>query len=453
MLKWNDIVPCRPSWFEPGRQQDCSEFLTHLLDQLQEEERAGQPRSEPAGNNGQSENHASVDVVMEIPQTNGDIVIEKPETSEDVVMEKSETNGNESCEDEAKDVVEEGFRLNSKKVKMGSGSSLGLSRWSTEENLSLGDSKEVLDISQSQEMLNVSKEEQINTGEETSNQDSHSTSSDSGIHSVESGPSEAAPGPEPGRTMVQTVFGGRMRTCYECQACNARSEFSAWFTDIHLPIPASPTPAPAPLAQQQTQLQQALAGLVPQQEVEDSGPMFGPHPEPSEPAQTAEPAPVYGPQPAPAPVSSPASNPKPVSQPVAEPRAGRPCVSQLLQDYFEPEGLTGDNQYWCEGCGGLQDAQQSLTVEAAPACLLLTLLRFKYDPGLGGRLKVTTALDYPARLELPVRGEQGGVGYSLQAVVIHSGEGGDSGHYYTWAREQDRWGQALHSVLYCIVLQ
>ena len=450
MLIRHDIVLCRPSWFEPGRQQDCSEFLTHLLDQLQEEERAGQPRSEPARNSRQSESLASEDVVMENPQTNGDIVIEKHETSGDVVMEKSETNGNESCEDEAKDVVEEGFCLNSKKVKMGSGSSLGLSRWSTEENLSLEDSKEVLDISQSQEMLNVSKEEQSNTGEETSNQDNHSTSSDSGIHSVESGPSEAARGPEPGRTMVQTVFGGRMRTCYECQACNARSEFSAWFTDIHLPIPASP----APLAQQQTQLQQALAGLVPQKENEDSSPMFGPHPEPNEPAPTAEPALVYGPLPAPAPVSSPASNPKPVSQPVTEARAGRPCVSQLLQHYFEPEGLTGDNQYWCEGCGGLQDAQQSLTVEAAPACLLLTLLRFKYDPGLGGRLKVTTALDYPARLELPVRGEQSGVGYSLQAVVIHSREGGDSGHYYTWAREQDRWVEALlHSVLYCIVLQ
>ena len=33
----------RPPWFESGRQQDCSEFLTYLLDTLQEEERAVRP--------------------------------------------------------------------------------------------------------------------------------------------------------------------------------------------------------------------------------------------------------------------------------------------------------------------------------------------------------------------------------------------------------------------------
>ena len=33
----------RPPWFEAGRQQDCSEFLTHLLDTIQEEEKSSLP--------------------------------------------------------------------------------------------------------------------------------------------------------------------------------------------------------------------------------------------------------------------------------------------------------------------------------------------------------------------------------------------------------------------------
>ena len=32
----------KPSWFEPGKQQDCHEFLHHLLDTLQEQEKSSQ---------------------------------------------------------------------------------------------------------------------------------------------------------------------------------------------------------------------------------------------------------------------------------------------------------------------------------------------------------------------------------------------------------------------------
>merc|ERR1711894_55283 len=35
----------RPPWFEAGRQQDCSEFLTHLLDTIQEEEKLCLPKT------------------------------------------------------------------------------------------------------------------------------------------------------------------------------------------------------------------------------------------------------------------------------------------------------------------------------------------------------------------------------------------------------------------------
>ena len=88
-------------------------------------------------------------------------------------------------------------------------------------------------------------------------QDSQSTtSSDSGIQSVESaiwggdmdeeaGEEEESPAPA---TIVQRVFGGRMRTCFQCRDCRNRSEFSDWFTDLHLAIPESKA-APPPVVQ------------------------------------------------------------------------------------------------------------------------------------------------------------------------------------------------------------
>ena len=88
-------------------------------------------------------------------------------------------------------------------------------------------------------------------------QDSQSTtSSDSGIQSVESaigggdmdeeaGEEEESPAPA---TIVQRVFGGRMRTCFQCRDCRNRSEFSDWFTDLQLAIPESEA-APPPVVQ------------------------------------------------------------------------------------------------------------------------------------------------------------------------------------------------------------
>ena len=87
-------------------------------------------------------------------------------------------------------------------------------------------------------------------------QDSQSTSSDSGIQGVESaigggdmdeeaGEEEESPAPA---TIVQRVFGGRMRTCFQCRDCRNRSEFSDWFTVLHLAIPESEA-APPPVVQ------------------------------------------------------------------------------------------------------------------------------------------------------------------------------------------------------------
>ena len=50
-------------------------------------------------------------------------------------------------------------------------------------------------------------------------------------------------------------------------------------------------------------------------------------------------------------------------------------LPDLIQNYFEPEHLTGDNKYLCENCDNHTEADRRVTVTTPPECLLITLLR------------------------------------------------------------------------------
>ena len=102
-------------------------------------------------------------------------------------------------------------------------------------------------------------------------------------------------------------------------------------------------------------------------------------------------------------------------------------LSDLIENYFEPEHLTGDNKYLCENCDNHTEA-----VVSPPECLLITVLRFKYGTSTHRRVKIMSGVSYPQYLELPVAG--GRQRYRLYGVVIHSGYTSDRGHYYTWIR-------------------
>ena len=355
----------RPSWFEAGRQQDCSELLTHLLDTLQEEEKSTLP------------------TMPDHEHDSGKL------NDNDEIMKSCENvsslNDNAS-DDEAKDRVEDGVMARPAKTEMsGSSSSLGLSRWSTEENLSVGDSGETLNSPGTSGTVRAeaaAREEPC---------ESQSTGSDSGIHSVESVSLQAP------LTIVQRVFGGRMVTSFHCSNCQNKSEFSDWFTDLHLPIPSLPHSRPD---LQKQQLSKAL------QTISTEGP-------PSHSQGEEDPSP-------------------------APPVSGKPHLADLLSSYFEPEELSGDNKYFCEGCDGYQEAERRVQVTSPPECLVITLLRFKYDTNTQRRVKIMTGVEYPQYLHLPVgpRGEGGEECYKLYGVVVHSGYTSDGGHYFTWIRYQ-----------------
>ena len=139
-------------------------------------------------------------------------------------------------------------------------------------------------------------------------------------------------------------------------------------------------------------------------------------------------------------------------------------LNDLLEHYLKPEKLAGDNQYSCDKCGGLQDAERKIDITETPEYLILTLLRFSYDARLHSRSKIFREVKYPKTLVIPTSESKnhdtnerldslksavigqleqccnfkldsnGSDIYSLCSVVIHSGTSSDCGHYYCYAR-------------------
>lgn len=147
-------------------------------------------------------------------------------------------------------------------------------------------------------------------------------------------------------------------------------------------------------------------------------------------------------------------------------------VTDLLNYFLAPEILSGDNKYYCEKCASLQNAEKTMQIIEEPEYLILTLLRFSYDPKCHIRRKILDSVSLPLVLELPVKRAasslavvSGGwsvgveisdigenlakklkpsgadevtcpqlVPYVLSSVVVHSGVSSESGHYYSYAR-------------------
>ncbi|XP_069487303.1 ubiquitin carboxyl-terminal hydrolase 38 isoform X2 [Ambystoma mexicanum] len=147
-------------------------------------------------------------------------------------------------------------------------------------------------------------------------------------------------------------------------------------------------------------------------------------------------------------------------------------VTDLLNYFLAPEILDGDNQYSCEKCASLQSAQKTMQIVEEPEYLILTLLRFAYDPKCHIRRKILDNVSLPLVLELPVEKSTSSLGpisrvwavdvelpdigenvpkklkpsrtedacctemvsYVLSSIVVHSGVSSESGHYYSYAR-------------------
>ncbi|XP_068135627.1 ubiquitin carboxyl-terminal hydrolase 38 [Hyperolius riggenbachi] len=145
-------------------------------------------------------------------------------------------------------------------------------------------------------------------------------------------------------------------------------------------------------------------------------------------------------------------------------------VTDLLSYFLAPEILDGENCYHCEKCASLQNAEKTMQIIEEPEYLILTLLRFSYDPKCHVRRKILDNVSIPLALELPVERSTSVafpedrtldvdvpdvsenlakklkpssiedlccpqlVPYVLSSIVVHSGTSSESGHYYSYAR-------------------
>jgi len=469
----------RPPWFPSGQQQDCSEFFVHLLDSLQEEERAAPGFKE-----------VTVQELLptqdsRVPATAATDRIKVSVNLMEVVEEE------ESCKDARED---EDLSPNAS-----SGRSLNIRRWSTEENLSVKEGE----LMRSRETgLNLScgsmetEEDEGRREEETRERLSGST--DSGIQSLgvtsqgrastracteESSlpPSAAPPAPTPSPTLVNRVFGGLLETSYTCLTCRHVSRNVGWFTNLDVAVPSpqlpssvkssSPVSKPTSNAPKVPDEQiDKLKNEIPAEDVDgikkedprvslsgvkETGTSVSPTHSSSNSlfkgCTSKELLPGPGVAETPLETSS-SKDESPVSiDPVKVqserlrkalsglteagsssaplPPSPAPCVESLLAASLAPEVMAGENQYQCDSCHHLRDALKELRVVAPPQHLVVTLLRFKYDTERGFRAKVVRWLETPRHLSL------GGASFRLSAVVVHSGASAEGGHYFTWARD------------------
>ncbi|XP_053438161.1 ubiquitin carboxyl-terminal hydrolase 38 isoform X2 [Nycticebus coucang] len=280
------------------------------------------------------------------------------------------------------------------------------------------------------------------------------------------------------KTLIEKMFGGKLQTHICCLNCRSTSQKVEAFTDLSLAFCPSSSmenlsfqgPASSPCTQASDLMQPTVLG-------------------PSE-----EPV-VYNPATAAficdsvvnERISSPPdefycientfipneSDKSLVNKDVPQKPGGEttPSVTDLLNYFLAPEILTGDNQYYCENCASLQNAEKTMQITEEPEYLILTLLRFSYDQKYHVRRKILDNVSLPLVLELPVKrttsfsslSESWSVDvgfndpsenlakklkpsgteepccpklvpYLLSSVVVHSGVSSESGHYYSYAR-------------------
>lgn len=196
-------------------------------------------------------------------------------------------------------------------------------------------------------------------------------------------------------TLIEEVFGGAVRTTYHCLTCHGESANEEAITDLHLAFPegcvAKGSGAEAKTYQTRSATKSSIA--------------------------------------------TPDSDRNGTEEIVMRPLS----LEDLLESYFVPESMEGDNRYRCDACGELRDARRTVALVSPPRHLILTLMRFSYDGATRTRSKILHNVAYPQLLILPSNcGLSEATAYALYAVVVHSGSSTERGHYFTYARRSSQ---------------
>ena len=211
------------------------------------------------------------------------------------------------------------------------------------------------------------------------------------------------------RNIIEDTFEGKLLVCHRCRRCNCVSYCEEVFTDLPLAFPQNSTGVDRdfskgvgkpPVNQPQENTD------VPSSDRSLKGGDIGQRP--SVPSISSN-SKGEGESSSESGSSSPTSNftlPKSSGSQskVSSHGVGAedPSISleEMLGYFFEPELLEGSNQYHCEQCQSLQDAERSVVISKAPCFLVLTLKRFSYNVTTHQRSKILQSVTYPLRLKL-----------------------------------------------------
>ncbi|KAJ3192731.1 Ubiquitin carboxyl-terminal hydrolase 42, partial [Irineochytrium annulatum] len=111
-------------------------------------------------------------------------------------------------------------------------------------------------------------------------------------------------------------------------------------------------------------------------------------------------------------------------------------LEKAFRHFTKPELLTKDNRYRCSKCKVLVDAQKKLGIATPPLVLVLHLKRFDFGISsvkIDRHIKFPIALDVRPFLCEPAKNKAAGT-YTLIGVLVHSGHGIHSGHYFSYIK-------------------
>ncbi|OQV21968.1 putative Ubiquitin carboxyl-terminal hydrolase 33 [Hypsibius exemplaris] len=119
-------------------------------------------------------------------------------------------------------------------------------------------------------------------------------------------------------------------------------------------------------------------------------------------------------------------------------------LMSCLKHELQPEYMTGDNRYHCDGCGEATDAVKNIRISRLPEVLIIHLKRFKYESSGTSFLsnfsnpdrKIHDLIDFPCDdlLDPTTFNVDFTTKYELRSVISHAGSTLSSGHYTSYVK-------------------
>ncbi len=128
-------------------------------------------------------------------------------------------------------------------------------------------------------------------------------------------------------------------------------------------------------------------------------------------------------------------------------RCGPISVYHALNLATSMDGLTGDNKYWCSGCGHLTEGRRETLLSGLPSVMALHINRFtatptNYSPGVQihktlGNIGLPLVMSFK-QWTTPTCNHRDHP-YQLFALICHTGTSCRSGHYTTVIDTEGKW--------------